>query len=108
MDEAESLCDNIVIMVNGRFVCYGSPSHLKATYGEGYNIDITHTTTESEILAEMKVAFPYFDNGLFKMDHCAEKEKDNEGEETTRVSTFKIAKMSDMLHTIGGLNSVFG
>jgi ATP-binding cassette subfamily A (ABC1) protein 3 len=29
MDEAESLCDNIVIMINGRFVCYGSPGHLK-------------------------------------------------------------------------------
>ena len=25
MDEAESLCDNLVIMINGRFVCYGSP-----------------------------------------------------------------------------------
>ena len=25
MDEAESLCDNITIMINGRFVCYGSP-----------------------------------------------------------------------------------
>ena len=25
MDEAESLCDNIAILINGRFVCYGSP-----------------------------------------------------------------------------------
>lgn len=33
MDEAESLCDNIAIMVNGRFVCYGSPGHLKSAYG---------------------------------------------------------------------------
>lgn len=29
MDEAESLCDNIAIMINGKFVCYGSPGHLK-------------------------------------------------------------------------------
>ncbi len=29
MDEAESLCDKIAIMINGKFVCYGSPSHLK-------------------------------------------------------------------------------
>lgn len=30
MDEAESFCDNIVIMINGSFVCYGSPGHLKS------------------------------------------------------------------------------
>ena len=33
MDEAESLCDNIAIMINGRFTVYGSPGHLKAKYG---------------------------------------------------------------------------
>lgn len=33
MDEAESLCDKIVIMINGRFVCYGSPGYLKSYYG---------------------------------------------------------------------------
>ena len=36
MDEAESLCDNIAIMVNGRFVVHGSPGHLKDQYGQGY------------------------------------------------------------------------
>ena len=29
MDEAEGLCDTIAIMINGRFVCFGSPGHLK-------------------------------------------------------------------------------
>lgn len=33
MDEAESLCDNIGIMINGRFCVYGSSSHLKTAYG---------------------------------------------------------------------------
>jgi len=33
MDEAESLCDQIAIMINGRFVCYGSPGQLKSKYG---------------------------------------------------------------------------
>lgn len=33
MDEAESLCDKIVIMINGRFVVFGSPGHLKVNYG---------------------------------------------------------------------------
>lgn len=43
MDEAESLCDQIVIMINGRFVCYGSPGHLKSEYGKGYSISLKHT-----------------------------------------------------------------
>ena len=29
MDEAEQLCDKIAIMINGRFVVYGSPNYLK-------------------------------------------------------------------------------
>jgi len=33
MDEAESLCDKIGIMINGLFVAYGTPNHLKSTYG---------------------------------------------------------------------------
>lgn len=40
MDEAESLCDNIAIMVNGRFVVYGSPGHLKSNYGSGYRVTL--------------------------------------------------------------------
>jgi ABC-type multidrug transport system ATPase subunit len=40
MDEAEQLCDHIAIMINGRMVCYGSPSQLKKTYGEGYMLNI--------------------------------------------------------------------
>lgn len=38
MDEAESLCDKIAIMINGKFVCFGSPGHLKQKYGQGYEI----------------------------------------------------------------------
>ena len=38
MDEAEGLCDKIAIMINGRFVVYGTPSYLKSTYGSGYQI----------------------------------------------------------------------
>jgi len=42
MDEAESLCDKISIMVNGRFVCFNSSGELKALYGAGYSIEIKH------------------------------------------------------------------
>lgn len=33
MDEAEALCDTLAIMINGSFVCYGSPGYLKSKYG---------------------------------------------------------------------------
>jgi ABC-type multidrug transport system ATPase subunit len=36
MDEAEALCDDIAIMINGKIACYGSPAHLKQLYGQGY------------------------------------------------------------------------
>ena len=38
MDEAEALCDTLAIMINGSFVCYGSPGYLKSKYGQGYQI----------------------------------------------------------------------
>lgn len=40
MIEAESLCDNIGIMVNGKLVCFGSTQELKNKYGQGYVITI--------------------------------------------------------------------
>ena len=36
MDEAEKLCDQITILINGRSICVGSPSYLMQTYGQGY------------------------------------------------------------------------
>ena len=40
MDEAETLCKRMGIMVNGEFVCLGSSNYIKETYGYGYEIDI--------------------------------------------------------------------
>ena len=40
MDEAEQLCDKIAIMINGRFVVFGSPNYLKSVYGHGYNVSV--------------------------------------------------------------------
>lgn len=42
MDEAESLCDKISIMVNGKFVCFNSSGELKSLYGSGYSISVMH------------------------------------------------------------------
>jgi ATP-binding cassette subfamily A (ABC1) protein 3 len=38
MEECDALCTKIVIMVNGRFVCFGSPQHLKNRFAQGYTL----------------------------------------------------------------------
>jgi len=38
--EAEALCQDIAIMVDGRLVCFGSAAHLKSTHGSGYTIEV--------------------------------------------------------------------
>ena len=38
MDEAETLCQRMGIMVNGEFVCLGKASQIKEKYGYGYEI----------------------------------------------------------------------
>lgn len=43
MDEAEQLCDQLAIMVNGRFVVFGTPNYLKNKYGHGYTITMKQT-----------------------------------------------------------------
>lgn len=55
MDEAESLCDKIAIMINGKFVCYGSPGHLKQKYGQGYEIIARPLNAESSDLVDRHI-----------------------------------------------------
>jgi len=40
MEEAESLCRRIGIMVKGQFKCLGTSQSLKDTYGKGYEVPI--------------------------------------------------------------------
>jgi len=40
MEEAEAVCDRIGIQVKGRLRCLGSPDHLKAKHGSGYQLEI--------------------------------------------------------------------
>ena len=40
MDEAETLCKRMGIMVNGEFVCLGKANEIKERYGYGYEIDV--------------------------------------------------------------------
>merc|ERR1712176_1240807 len=40
MEEAETLCDRIGIMDRGNLQCLGTAQHLKAKYGDGYELYI--------------------------------------------------------------------
>ncbi|GFT03289.1 ATP-binding cassette sub-family A member 3 [Trichonephila clavipes] len=40
MEECEALCSRLVIMVNGKLCCLGSPQHLKSKFGEGFTLMI--------------------------------------------------------------------
>merc|ERR1719393_1022524 len=40
MEEAEALCSRIGIMVGGRLRCIGSNQHLKARFGQGYQLEL--------------------------------------------------------------------
>ena len=66
MDEAETLCKRMGIMVNGEFVCLGKASQIKDKYGYGYEIDIRIKPMNSsqlkefiEILNGNDISFPY-------------------------------------------------
>ena len=40
MEESEALCTRMAVMVNGQFQCLGSNQHIKAKFGEGFNLVI--------------------------------------------------------------------
>lgn len=43
MEEVESVCDRMAIMIDGEFQCLGSLSHLKAKFAQGYTVTVkTH------------------------------------------------------------------
>lgn len=60
MEECEALCTRLVIMVNGRFKCLGSPQHLKSKFGNGFKLSIRLNDNFNDIKLKnfMKDKFP--------------------------------------------------
>ncbi|XP_070541232.1 ATP-binding cassette sub-family A member 2-like [Ptychodera flava] len=61
MEECESLCSRLAIMVNGRFKCLGSTQHLKSRFGDGYTITLVLNKTQprlQQVTSSFKLAFP--------------------------------------------------
>ncbi|XP_067683603.1 phospholipid-transporting ATPase ABCA3-like [Haliotis asinina] len=67
MEECDALCTRIAIMVNGRFVCLGTPQHLKNKFGQGYTLiarmgvmdnGLTNAPTEP-LITFIKASYPH-------------------------------------------------
>ncbi|CAF1095920.1 unnamed protein product [Adineta ricciae] len=53
MEECETLCNRLVIMVAGEFKCLGSVQHLKEKFGDGYTILIrTNVDVDRQIVID--------------------------------------------------------
>ena len=73
MDEAETLCRRMGIMVNGEFVCLGTSNYIKETYGYGYDIDIRIKPMEQNVLYGMIEGLGLKRNyKIYKMDEVKE------------------------------------
>jgi len=58
MEEAESLCSKIGILINGKFMCYGSPQFLKEKYGDGYKVSFkTEVNKRQEVIRDIQARF---------------------------------------------------
>ncbi|CAE7353955.1 ABCA1 [Symbiodinium natans] len=57
MEEAEALCSNIAIQVDGQFRCLGSAQHLKSRYGSGYEVSIKFRAVPREALVQLAAKF---------------------------------------------------
>jgi ABC-type multidrug transport system ATPase subunit len=51
IEEADSLCDRIGVLINGKLVALGTSLELKTTYGEGYKFDarVRHPTNIKDL-----------------------------------------------------------
>lgn len=95
LDEAESLCDNIAIMVNGRFVVYGSPGYLKDQYGQGYLVTMKPKILEAELDSYMTRNLPYL-----------EKQDSIRAPDGSHEIQYQV-KADITLDSIGGLSQIF-
>jgi ATP-binding cassette subfamily A (ABC1) protein 3 len=48
MQEAETLCHKIGILINGRFKSYGTPDELRDRHGQGFTVVLQLSMTQSK------------------------------------------------------------
>ncbi|CAG0883098.1 unnamed protein product [Darwinula stevensoni] len=69
MEECESLCHRLGIMVNGRFRCLGNPQYLKDKFCQGYSIKVkTAISATAEDIAYLKAFLTHAVPGTYLQD----------------------------------------
>ncbi|KAJ7386394.1 ATP-binding cassette sub- A member 1 [Desmophyllum pertusum] len=69
MEECESLCSRVAIMVNGQFKCLGSPQHLKNKYGDGYTVTLRVGGEDPNLEAVSEFIKSLFPGAVLKDQH---------------------------------------
>jgi len=60
MEEAETLCDRVAIICDGKMKCIDKPVQLKARYGARYNLSISHKGDSAEIIRFVASIIPEY------------------------------------------------
>ena len=68
MDEAETLCKRMTIMVNGEFVCLGRANEIKNKYGYGYELNLRIKSITEEQQSELYYKKYNIDNKVIVRD----------------------------------------
>ncbi|NXK74890.1 ABCAD protein, partial [Amazona guildingii] len=91
LDEAEVLSDHIAILQHGQLKCWGSPSYLRETYGQGHSLTLTKKPSVFEIQGPKHTA----QITSFVQTHIPEAFlKENSGTELTYVIPERADKTS--------------
>ncbi|KAL9951119.1 hypothetical protein ACROYT_G043723 [Oculina patagonica] len=69
MEECESLCNRVAIMVNGQFKCLGSPQHLKSKFGDGYTVTLRIAGDNPDLEAVSEFIKSLFPAAVLKDQH---------------------------------------
>ncbi|CAF1011818.1 unnamed protein product [Rotaria sordida] len=85
MEECETLCNRLVIMVNGEFKCLGSVQHLKTKFGDGYRILV-----RTEINSDRKNVINYIKEQIPEADIKEEHNKMIHFRVSTNVPLYKM------------------
>lgn len=70
MEECDTLCHRLAIMVNGRFRCLGSPQYLKHKFGDGYTIALRVRDRPDDWSVLYAYIHEAFASSAIKARHC--------------------------------------
>jgi len=114
MEEAEALCSRIGVMVNGRLRCLGPAQHLKARFGNGFEVNVKLALPDAGvILAAGAAAGTQRSEGnalqealrqVLQTNTRNTSELDAEASVTHREATISRTQVTDVCEKLGKMN----